>query len=225
MENAVKDAGTACMQRYGLNDSEPNFKLLVDFVTVNAAKIDVSLAESWFAAWRFVCKAFEDLEKSLTPAPAPEPEPAVELTAVEKHRASLIAKRDACPPSSDSYLKADRELMLWDVKDELILQDSDGIRPVLEEIISLSGLAIPASCNIAYRQWKTSPLQVRRYTNSREDVMLSFAEFTGDSSWLPTEMKAEADRRRRVGSLTSDQVKAIVGDNTHSLGYDPGRRI
>lgn len=223
MENAVKDAGTACMQRYGLKDSEPNFKLLVDFVTVNAAKIDVSLAESWFASWRFVCKAFEDLEKSLTPELAPEPEPAVELSKVEQRRRELTAKRDEKRPGSEAYNKADHDLMVFETQEEVIFKDA--IHDILEEIVEQSGLAIPQDCNLKFRNWLGAPMQ-RRFDSSRESVRLAFSEFTqsGDTFLTPEEFR-EIDRRKRVGALTSDQVKEITGaTNTYGGGSQPGIR-
>ncbi len=232
MENAVKDAGTACMQRYGLNDSEPNFKLLVNFVTVNAAKVDVSRAENWFAAWRFICKAFADLEKSLTPEPAPEPvAPKTTVAPEDQTAADLQRQIDALPVgNSRERERLERLLHQHQIKKELLL-DNKNFRDVMLTICDDSGLQIPAKVNLQFIDFLKSPA-AREYQQGLKssdldeyalNLRLAFSQFTATGeNWLTVPEKQEQARRRNIAGYTSSQVKDLVG-STNTFGYDPGQ--
>jgi hypothetical protein len=198
-------------------------KLTYDFLQAgNWQKADTSRIEVWESAYQFCLRKLKAVEDKYA-APAPEPVVEPVLSKMDQRRADLTAKRDEQRPGSDAYNKADHDLMVFETQEEVILKD--GIHDILAEIIDQSGKVLSASHNLAYRNWLASPLQSRRYTDSKEDIRLSFAEYFGCPEILSQVELDEVSRRKRVGSLTSDQVKAIVGDNTHSMGYDPGRRI
>ncbi len=197
-------------------------KLTYEFLSHNWQKADTSRLEVWEAAYQFCLRKLKAVEDKYA-APAPEPEPAVELSKVEQRRRELTAKRDEKRPGSEAYNKADHDLMVFETQEEVIFKDA--IHDILEEIVEQSGLAIPQDCNLKFRNWLAAPMQ-RRFDSSRESVRLAFSEFTqsGDTFLTPEEFR-EIDRRKRVGELTSDQVKEITGaTNTYGGGSQPGIR-
>jgi hypothetical protein len=203
--------------------ADADVQLTYDFLQAgNWQKADTSRLEVWESAYQFCLRKLKEVEDKYV---APAPEPVVEPTPIAPEArvaAELQAQIDALPVgNSREKERLERLLHQHQISAELILRDD--MRETLAEIVDQSGLAIPKDCNLKFRQWLAAPMQ-RRFTNSREDVRIAWAEFTGQGdTFLTPEEKIEIDRRKRVGALSADQVKAITG-STNTYGYDAGRR-
>ena len=158
-------------------------------------------------------------------APEPEVVPEPEPIAPEDRVALDIQHQIDALPVGNSREKERLERLLHKhlISVELILKD-DYTHSVLEEIVQSQGKVLSAAHNLQYRQWKASPLQSRRYTDSKEDIRLSFAEYFGCPEILTQVELDEVSRRKQVGALTSSQVKDLTGA-TNTYGFSSGQRV
>ena len=89
---------------------------------------------------------------------------------------------------------------------------------VLQEIVDQSGLSLSTANNFKFQNFLQSPVAKRRFTNSREDVRMAFAEYFGCDTFLSEDERAKIAYRRGVEGMTSDDIKRQVGSRNT---YDP----
>ncbi len=219
----ITDAITASWEHFKSRTDDTDCSLVYAFLQQNFNTADTTRPETFELAYQFCLSKLRAVEARYA---APEPEViASEPPIAPEDRITLDIQHqiDALPVgNSREKERLERLLHKHQVSVELILKDS--IRDILEEIVEQSGKVLSASHNLQYRQWLASPLQKNRYTSSREDSRLSFSEYFGCPEILTQVELDEVSRRKRVGALTSSQVKEITGA-TNTYGFDIGRRV
>jgi hypothetical protein len=224
---AVDKAGEKALTELGLLDQkDPNAQMLVKFVANHAAKqVDISDSGVWLSAWEFIVAKWEEFEKSLEPAPVPvaEPEPEGEFAQHEKLLARLRKELSEIPVGDTRQReKIERRIHREEIRRELL--GDENYRAVMQEIVDASGLQIPESVSLKFREWLASPINRKRFSESKEDTRISFSEFVGNDCFLSEAEKAEIQRRRNNEAVSSDAVVRAVG-KVNSYGNRPSAGI
>jgi len=217
----VTDGITAAYNAFKARTADEDVKLTYDFLSHNWQKADTSRLEVWEAAYQFCLRKLKAVEDKYA-APAQPAAPKVELSKADQITRDLERQIAECPPG-ESLEKLERKLHKHQVRCELLGQN-DVYTQTMQELCDSTGKVLSEENSLKLKAFLASPMNRKRFTYDRTGLRLAAAEFFGDDSFLDESERALVQRNRNIESYTAENIKQLVGDNTHLTGYDPGRR-